>query len=129
MNKKILSIIIMNFAFLPSALAARIPQANNVRIVEDTLWVATFFVMTLFALSMMKFTKGGVKGLYYGYITLLVAAICGFLWKGIGLVKRVAIFSNPDWVFNLGRETFEGAAGLIFGIAFIVLLLAIRKMK
>jgi len=102
-------------------------QGTNVRIVEDTLWVATFIVLSLFSYVFINISKGGNKGLFYGYLVLLLSGISGFLWKGIGLIKRVMITSNPEWFFNIARETFEGLTGLLFAIAFLILFITLTK--
>lgn len=125
MKKQIIIIsILLALIIMPSTLAAS-TQSNNVRIVEDTIWIATFFVMGVFACYMSKFTKG--SNLYKGYLMLLLSSISGVMWKGIGLIKRVFIINDPAWFFTFARETFEGLTGLLFGVAFILLIWVINK--
>ncbi len=47
---------------------------------------------------------------------------------GIGLVKRTLIINEPKWFFVVARETFEGFAGIVLAISFIVLVVAISKV-
>lgn len=119
--------LVLMFLLSTFAVQAAAPQVNNVRIVEDMLWLAAFIILAMFSFIMTSMTKGGMKGIYYGYLTLFISAILGMVWKGIGVISRVAVISKPEWLFGITREVAEGFTGLVFGIAFVILFLTLTK--
>lgn len=91
---------------------------NNIRVMEDTTWFFVFTVMIIFAYKYSEASFGSVRS---GYITFILTGISGFLWKGLGLVSRVFELKQPELVFEVFREFFEGTTGALFTIACIML--------
>lgn len=105
--------------------AAISPLNNNVRIFEDTLWLAAFTLMT-FSGFLLRRVSGGLTRT--GYLLLALAGFSGAAWKGIGLVKRLLLLDEPKWLFSLTRETFEGLTGLILAAAFITIAYSVIQL-
>ena len=108
-----------------NAWAATSALNNNVRIFEDTIWLAVFTLMIVAGWKLQKLSSGGAT---FAYWLLALAGLSGWLWKGIGLFKRVIIVNEPKWLFSLTRETFEGLTGIILAIACLVLVLSISRL-
>ena len=98
---------------------------NNFRIFEDTLWLGVFTLMIIAGLKLKKLAGGSAA---LAYALLAVTGLSGWLWKGIGLVKRVFVVNEPAWIFSLTRETFEGLTGIILAGAFLVLVISIKRI-
>lgn len=98
---------------------------NNVRVFEDTLWLAAFSLMIFSGFLLSKVSGGLTKK---GYILLGFAGISGAMWKGIGLVKRVLSAENPEWFFSITRESFEGLTGLVLAAAFITIAYSVIQL-
>ncbi len=114
------------FVALPNgALAATSALNNNMRVLEDTLWLTVFTLMIIAGTKLSEISSGGVRS---GYFLLTLAGISGWLWKGIGLVKRVMLLDEPQWLFGVARETFEGLTGILLAIALLVLVVALRRI-
>ena len=107
------------------AIAATSALNNNLRIFEDTIWLITFTLMIIAGL-LLRNLSGGFSS--PGYILLAATGLLGWLWKGIGLVKRVFILNEPAWLFNVARETFEGLTGIVLALASILLVYSILKV-
>ena len=98
---------------------------NNMRIWEDATWLVAFVLMTSAGL-IMRNSEG--KNVALAYTIFAVAGLSGSLWKGIGLVKRVLDIDEPRWFFLVVRETFEGLTGVFIAIAFLLIVIAVRKL-
>ena len=110
---------------VPAALAATSVVNNNVRIFEDTLWLIVFTLMTVAGLLLKGVSGGSGRN---GFLLLALAGVSGWLWKGIGLVKRVFVLNEPVWLFSLARETFEGLTGIILAVAFLLIVYSVVKV-
>lgn len=102
---------------------------KNTRIFEDGIFMVVFIVLGLFSLAMIKATKGGLKNVSFGYSVLLISSIAGFFWKLLGFLNRAFNMKEPKWLFDIARESLEGATGLIFAVAFMILFFAITRKK
>jgi len=125
---KILPLLVFLVSVTP-ALAATKDTVNKTRIAEDAVWSIAFLLLIVLSYSSYKFMKGGMQGVSRGYMVLCVAGVTGFLWKFIGLIKRAGGYKKPEWFFDVVREGFESATGLILGIGFIILFFVIKKKK
>lgn len=91
---------------------------SNVRVAEDTIWLILFTVMMLMAFKYSAASFGGVR---VGYLTFIIAGLSGFFWKGIGWYSRVFDVKEPELLFGVIRELFEGTTGAIFTLACVIL--------
>lgn len=91
---------------------------NNVRVMEDTLW---FIVFVLIIVVAVKYSEASFGKVRTGYLTFIATGVSGFLWKGLGLVSRLFELKEPELVFDVSREFFEGTTGALFTIACILL--------
>lgn len=123
-NKLMISLSV-GFIVLSTNVFAASTLNNNFRILEDTLWLICFTLMIIFGLLMTKMSSGKTMA---GYYVLAAAGLSGWLWKGIGLVKRVFIQKEPVWLFDIARETFEGFTGIILAIGFILIVYSMMKI-
>ena len=98
---------------------------NNMRVFEDTLWLTVFTLMMVAGRRLSEISSGGAR---IGYILLSLTGFSGWLWKGIGLVKRVTLVDEPAWLFCVARETFEGLTGVVLAIALLTLVISIRRI-
>ena len=107
------------------ALAATSAVNNNVRIWEDATWFLAFILMIVTGWTLRK---SGGKDIANAYTILAVAGLSGALWKGIGIVKRVLLIEEPEWFFDIVRETFESLTGVFIAISFLTIVIAVRKL-
>lgn len=91
---------------------------NNVRVMEDTTWLFVFAVMII---SAYKYSEASFGSVRTGYIMFILTGLSGFLWKGIGLISRVFEIKEPELIYSVFREVFEGTTGALFTVACIVL--------
>ncbi len=98
---------------------------NNIRIFEDTIWLITFILMVTLGILMRRISGGKAKT---GYMLIALTGVSGLLWKGIGLIKRVFILSEPKWLLDVARETFEGLTGIILAVGFILVIYSYMKI-
>lgn len=127
MNKKFL--FVLPVAFLLSAAEASAATATfirNTRIVEDALWAVAFVLMSMFAYVAAKAMQGSV-GIRAAYTLLLISGLFGFGWKLIGVIMRPFGLTEPEWFFEVTRESLETLASLFFAAAFIMLFLKLKK--
>lgn len=127
MKKQILTTIAATVLSMGTTVshAAISPLNNNVRIFEDTLWLAAFTLMT-FSGFLLRRVSGGLTR--KGYLLLAMAGFSGAAWKGIGLIKRLLLLDEPKWLFSLVRETFEGLTGLILAAAFVMIAYSVIQL-
>ena len=81
--------------------------------------------MVVFGLLMRRLSANYMQ---LGFTVLTLAGLSGFLWKAIGVVKRVFMLNEPAWLFELARESFEAFAGLLLGVAFLILAYAFIRV-
>lgn len=118
--------ILVPLALLASSSALAASDINdNFRLFEDTSWVTTFALMVVFGLLMRRLSANYMK---LGFTVLTLAGLSGFLWKAIGVVKRVFMIDQPEWLFEVARESFEAFAGLLLGVAFLILAYAFIRI-
>ena len=115
----ILSVLANNAFAKTSAMNA------NIRLFEDTLWLVAFLLMMVAGFLLRRLSGTGGSA---GYWVLGIAGLVGSAWKGIGVIKRIFVASEPKWLFDLTRETLEGLSGVILAVAFILLVLSIRRV-
>lgn len=108
-----------------AVIAATSAVNNNVRIFEDTLWLIVFTLMVVAGSKLSEISGGGTRLAYW---LLSLTGISGWLWKGIGLAKRVLLLDEPAWLFSVTRETFEGLTGVVLAMAFLVLVTSLRRL-
>jgi hypothetical protein len=106
-------------------MAATSTMNNHVRIFEDTVWCVAFTLMIVAGLCLKRLA--GFQS-QTGYALFALAGLCGWLWKAIGLVKRIFMVKEPVWFFDVTRETLEGLTGLILALAFIVLAISLKQV-
>ena len=99
---------------------------NNTRIIEDSLWAVAFVFMGLFAYTAMKSMQSS-KALHNAYLVLAWSAIFGIAWKVVGVFMRTTGIKDPKWFFETTREGLEMISSYLFLIAFVILLLKLRK--
>ena len=105
-------------------MAATSKMNNHVRIFEDTVWCIAFTLMIVAGLCLKRLASQQSQT---GYTLFAVAGLFGWLWKAIGLVKRIFMVKEPVWFYDVVRETFEGLTGLMLAVAFVVLALSLKK--
>jgi hypothetical protein len=91
---------------------------TNIRVMEDTTWLLVFWVMIIAGYKYAEASFGAVRR---GYIALILTGASGLLWKGIGLYSRVFAVKEPELLFSVGREVFEGTTGALFTGACLLL--------
>ena len=127
MTGKHVMITSVSLLFLQAAqaMAATSKMNNHFRIFEDTLWCVTFTLMVIAGLSMKRFSSRQGK---VGYMMLALTGLSGWLWKSIGLVKRIFMIKEPVWFFDIVRETLEGMTGLLLALACVVLVISMKHV-
>lgn len=90
----------------------------NIRVVEDTLWLFAFVALLIVGVRYASAAFGSVRT---GYLTLVLAAISGIIWKGLSLFSRVTGIKEPEVLFELVKESFEALFGFIFIIGCVLL--------
>lgn len=105
--------------------AALSPLNNNVRIFEDTLWLAAFTLM-IFSGFLLRRVSGGLTS--KGYLLLALAGFSGAAWKGIGLSSRLLLLDEPTWFSSLTRDTVGGVTGLILAVAFVMIAYSVIQL-
>lgn len=113
------------FMVANEASAATKAFINNTRIVEDALWAVAFIFMGLFAYAAAKTMQS--KALKSAYLILCGSAVFGILWKLVGVYMRTTGVNAPKWFFETTREGFEMMSSYLFLVAFVILLLKLRK--
>lgn len=121
MKLKFLALISLLIVLANNVTAASMVN-THVRILEDVLWVVCFLVIIFFSIQSFIIATSKEKP---AYILFLLTGISGLIWKSLGLLKRIFIVSEPKWLFDITRETFEGATGLIMAFAFVALVYSI----
>ena len=106
------------------ALAATSKMNNHVRIFEDTVWCIAFTLMIVAGVCLKRLAS---RQSQKGYTLFALTGLFGWLWKAIGLVKRIFMVKEPVWFFDVTRETLEGLTGLMLAAAFIVLAISLKK--
>ncbi|MDH3314859.1 MAG: hypothetical protein OER43_03700 [Gammaproteobacteria bacterium] len=103
---------------------------SNIRLVEDSL----AFILLLIALTTLFSAGLRLKGLKVRFIpiSLAVGLIPLFVWKGLGMIRRVfvdkAVYSDSYNQMNNIGEVFESMSGLGIAISVIYILITLRKM-
>ena len=103
---------------------------GNIRIVEDSL----AFILLLVALTTLFGAGLRLKGLKVCSIpiSLAVGLIPLFVWKGLGMIRRVfvdkAVYSDLHKQMHDVGEVFESLSGLAIAISVIFILMTLRKM-
>jgi hypothetical protein len=98
---------------------------TNIRIMEDTTWLLLFTVM---AIAGYKYAEASFGAVRRGYIAFILAGASGLLWKGIGLFSRVFEMKEPQLLFSVGREVFEGTTGALFTGACLLLASGLHQL-
>jgi hypothetical protein len=124
-GKGLLLTVSLFFIFISDVLAATSQLNNGFRIFEDTLWVFVFTLMVILGILMNNLSSGKTR---MGYLMLVLTGVCGWLWRSIGLVKRIFILEEPKWFFEVVREFLEGVTGVFLAVAFTLLIYSLIKI-
>lgn len=91
---------------------------KNIRIVEDSLWIAAFIMMGIVGLRYSEASFGTVRN---GYLALIATAFIGIGWKGISLFSRMTGIKEPEILFDFTKEIFEACVGAVFIVGCVLL--------